>query len=75
MIKVGTGSGNVIVLLSNAEFKVMAGSDAGNVPDGTDISLLPVKNKIDLVDSKTAELAEIKTLSASMVQKLTEIGI
>ena len=75
MKKLAYGDGVVYVGLSTAEFKGLAGQVYSDVPDGTDISLVPIKLKLDLIDSKTAELAELKTLSIGVVDKLTEIGI
>jgi len=75
MKKLAYGDGVVYVGLSTAEFKGLAGQVYSDVPDGTDISLVPIKKKLDLVDSKTAGLAELKTLSADVVSKLTAIGI
>jgi len=75
MIKVGYGSEQVIVHMSRAEFNFLAGETYGNVPDGTDISLTNIKNKMDLIDAKEAELLELKDAATIMVQKLDAIGI
>ncbi len=75
MKKLAFGSNVVMVSLTPAEFKRLAGKTHNNVPDGTNVSLVSVKNKLDLVDDKQAELAELKTLSTNVVAKLVEIGI
>ena len=75
MIKIGYGSENVIVHLTKQEFKFLADASYSDVPDGTDVSLISIKNKIDLLDSKEAELLDLKNLASSVVQKLTQIGI
>ena len=75
MIKIGTANGKTLVALSNAEFTGLAGQTSSNVPDNTNVSLVPIQNKIALVDSKEAELLEIKTLCSEMEAKLTSIGI
>ena len=75
MIKVGYGSDKVIVHLTKQEFNFLAGESYGHVDDGTDVSLVSVKNKIDLIDSKEAELLELKNSATSVVQKLAQIGI
>lgn len=75
MKKLAYGDGVVYVGLSTTEFKGLAGQSYSDVPDGTDISLVHIKQKLDLVADKTAELAELKTLSNQVVSKLTAIGI
>lgn len=75
MKKLAYGDSVVYVGLTTTEFKGLAGQSYSDVPDGTDISLVHIKQKLDLIDAKEAELAELKTLSASVVNKLTEIGI
>lgn len=75
MIKVGYGSDKVIVHLTRQEFEFLAGDSYGDVPDGTDTSLAKIKNKMDLIDSKKAELLELKELATLTAQKLSQIGI
>ncbi len=75
MIKLGYGDGKVIVTLTTTEFKGLAGDSYSDVPDGTDVSLLHIKQKLDLVDTNQAALSQLKTLLTSVVNKLTDIGI
>ncbi len=75
MKKLAYGDGVVIVTLSTLEFSGLAGDVHSNTPDGTEISLVHIKQKLDLVDSKEAELAELKSLSSQVVSKLDAIGI
>ena len=75
MKKLAYGGSEVYVSLTPMEFSGLAGQAHSNVPDGTNVSLNPVKVKIDLVDSKTAELAELKSAAQTMITKLTIIGI
>ena len=75
MKKLAYGNGLVYVGLTGAEFRGLAGRSYNDVPDGEDISLAPIKAKIDLVDSKEAELLELKTIASSVVDKLNQIGI
>ncbi|MCK5017543.1 MAG: hypothetical protein KAS32_10790 [Candidatus Peribacteraceae bacterium] len=75
MKKLAYGDGVVYVGLSTVEFSGLAGESYSNVPDGTDISLVAIKQKLDLVDAKVAELLELKQLSQQVVNKLDNIGI
>ena len=75
MKKLAFGDGSVYVTLSIAEFTSLSNQTPADVSDGTNISLVSIKHKLDLVDSKTAELLELKTLALAMANKLTEIGI
>ena len=75
MIKVGYGSDKVIVHLTRQEFNFLAGESYGNIDDGTDVSLVSVKNKLELIDAKEAELGELKTLCMAAYNKLNQIGI
>ena len=75
MRKLALGDGKVYVTLSLAEFTGLANKTPAEVADGTDISLVSIGQKLDLVDAKEAELAELKTLASNIVYKLNEIGI
>ena len=75
MIKLAYGGGKVFVSLTSQEFRGLAGEPHSGVADGTDISLLPIKQKLDLVDAKEAELKVLKQAAADVVDKLTAIGM
>ncbi len=75
MKKLAYGSNVILVSLTTNEFKVLAGQTHNSVPDGTNVSLVEVKKKLDLVESKQAELLELKNLLVSVVSKLNDIGI
>ena len=75
MIKIGTTNGKALVSLTANEFVGLSGKTTSNVSDGTNISLAPIQAKIALVDTKQAELAELKTQCEDIVSKLTSIGI
>ncbi len=75
MKKLAYGDGVVYVGMTTTAFKGLSGQSYSDVPDGTDISLVSIKQKLDLIASKEAELAELKVLSISVVDKLTAIGI
>lgn len=75
MIKLAYGDNKVIVTMKANEFTGLAGKTPAQVADGTDISLVSIKQKLDLVDSKTAELLELKGLCDQVSSKLNEIGI
>jgi hypothetical protein len=75
MIKIGTSGGKTLVLLSSVEFTGLSGNTSANIPDNTNISLAPIQTKIDLVNSKAAELLELKVVCAEMIAKLNSIGI
>lgn len=75
MKKIAYGSNVVFVSLTTNEFKLLASKTYNNVPDGTNVSLVPIKNRLDLIAAKDAELLELKNLSASVVSKLSDIGI
>ena len=75
MKKLAYGDGQVYVSLSTMEFLGLAGEAYSSVADGTDISLVHIKQKLDLVDAKQAELAELKTSCTDVVNKLNAIGI
>ncbi len=75
MKKLAYGDGVVYVSLTALEFAGLAGDTHSNIPDGTSISLTRIKQKLDLVDGKAAELTELKTLSTNVVNKITAIGL
>ncbi len=75
MKKLAYGDGVVYVGLSTVEFLGLAGEAYTTVPDGTDISLVHIKQKLDLVGSKKAELLQLKALLISSTNKLNDIGI
>lgn len=75
MKKLAFGSNVVLVSLTTNEFKLLAGDIHGNIPDGTNITLASVKNKLDLIDDKQSQLSQLKSLSANVVAKLNAIGI
>ncbi len=75
MKKLAYGDSTVYVGMSTSEFKGLAGKAHSEIPDGTDISLVSIKQKLDLVNNKQAELLELKQLSADIINKLTSIGI
>jgi hypothetical protein len=75
MKKLAYGDGQVYVSLSTQEFSGLAGKSYSNVPDGTDISLAPIKQKVDLVDGKAAELTALKTKAQDVVTSITAIGL
>ena len=62
-------------VLTPQEFKGLAGKLHSDVPDGDSISLARIKQKLDLVDGKASELAELKTLAESMANKIASIGM
>ena len=62
--------------MTTTEFKGLSdGVSYSDVPDGTEISLAKIKQKLGLVDSKKAELLELKTAAKNIVNKLSAIGI
>lgn len=75
MRKIANGDGEIIVGMTIPEFERISGSDHGDIALGESVSLASIKNKLDLIDAKQAELSQLKTLSASVVSKLTEIGV
>ena len=75
MIKLAYGNGVVYVSLTSQEFSGLAGESYSSVSDGTDISLVELKQKVDLVDSKNSELASLKSLAQDIVTSLNSIGI
>ncbi len=75
MKKLAFGSNVVLVSLTTNEFKLLAGKTHSNVPDGTNVSLASVKNKLDLINDKRAELLELKNLTINVTDKLNTIGI
>lgn len=75
MKKLAYGDGQVYVSLSTVEFSGLAGVAQSTVPDGTDVSLAAIKQKVDLVDSKTAELSNLKASAQDIVNTLDSIGI
>ena len=75
MKKVAYGNNRVFVEMTPQEFAGLAGEVASNIPDGTDISLVVIKQKLELVDNKKAELLELKGDCQSVVNKLTAIGV
>jgi hypothetical protein len=75
MIKIGTSNGKTLVALSNAEFTGLAGQTTSNFPDNSVIDLTPVKDKLDLVDSNTAELTSLKTNCQNVIDGITAIGL
>lgn len=75
MIKLGTAKGNVLALLTDSEFAGLSGRNASDTPDDTNISLVPIRAKLSLVDAKEAELKELKTLCGNITDKITSIGL
>jgi hypothetical protein len=75
MKKIGTSDGKALVLLNSQEFSGLAGDTISNTPDDTAISLAPIQAKLQLVDAKVAELAELKTQCEDVIAKLVAIGI
>ncbi len=75
MKKLAYGSNVVLVSLTTNEFKLLAGKTYNNVPDGINVSLAEIKNKLDLVSAKKAELLELKNLLSNVISKLDVIGI
>lgn len=75
MIKLGYGSDSVIVSLTRAEFRNLAGKPYDEVADGFDVNLAPLKTKLDLIDNKRTALGELKILAIDVHNKLTEIGV
>lgn len=75
MKKIANGDGVIIVSMSTQEFERISGKSHGDVVFGENISLSIIKNKLDLVDNKKAELLELKTLATSIASKITAIGI
>ena len=75
MIQIGTANGSTLVTLSNTEFTSLAGQASSNIPDGAKISLAPIKAKLDLVDAKTEDLAELRAQCSAMISKLNVIGV
>lgn len=75
MKKLAYGDGVVYVGLSTVEFQGLAGLPYSQVPDGTEVSLQPIKQKVDLVDSKGADLTDLKNLSSQVVDKIASIGL
>jgi hypothetical protein len=75
MIKIGMADGKTLVALTNSEFIGLAGQTTSNIPDGTDVSLAPIKAKLDLVDSKTAELVATRDACNELSAKITAIGV
>lgn len=75
MKKLAYGENVVYVSMTDQEFKGLAGKNHGDVTDGTEISLSHIKQKLDLVDAKQAELTELKTVAQSVVAKITAIGL
>ena len=75
MKKIGTSENKTIVTLNNSEFTALTGQASSTIPDGTRISLSPVKAKLDLVDAKVEDLATLKAQCATVISKLTTIGV
>jgi len=75
MKKIAFGSGEIIVSLTPTEFNGLAGKSHSGVADGTNVSLVSIKQKIDLVDSKSAELTEVKKTCLELAAKISDIGI
>lgn len=75
MKKLGTSENKTIVLLSNTEFTGLAGQTASNFPDGSDISLAPLKAKLALVDNNSPALTETKKKCQEVVDSITAIGL
>ncbi len=75
MIKVGTAKNKTLVALSDTEFSVLARRDASGTPDDTNISLVPIQEKLSLVGAKEIELKELKTLCNNILAKLNSIGL
>ena len=75
MIKLAYGDSKVYVSLSEQEFQGLAGQSYSNIPDGTTISLVDIKQKLDLVDNKAAELTQVKQQMQQAVSTITSIGL
>jgi hypothetical protein len=75
MKKIANGDGVVIVGLTTQEFTRLADKSPDDMSFGEDISLLPIKQKLDLIDAKEAELLDVKTAASNLVTKLTAVGI
>ena len=75
MKKLGTSEGKTIVLLSNTEFTGLTGNTSTNFPDGSEISLSPIKAKLDLIDTKVEDLATLKSQCETVINKLNTIGV
>lgn len=75
MKKLGTSENRTIVLLTNTEFTGLAGQTTNNFPDGSEISLVPLKDKLDLVDSNEAELTALKASCQNVIDGITAIGL
>ena len=75
MIKIGMANGQTLVKLSQQEFTGLAGQATSNYPDGSTISLAPLKAKLDLVDNNAPMLTEAKDACQDVVNKVTAIGL
>ena len=73
MIKIGMADGQTLVKLTNKEFTGLAGQTTSNFPDGSVISLAPIKAKIDLVDGNIAGLTELKTKCNDVITDIEAI--
>ena len=75
MIKIGMADGQTLVKLSQQEFTGLAGQATSNYPDGSTISLAPLKHKLDLVDNNSPALTEAKVKCQEVVDSITAIGL
>jgi len=75
MIKIGMADGQTLVKLTSQEFTGLAGQTTSNYPDGSSISLAPLKTKLDLVDNNVPMLTEAKNACQDVVDRVTAIGL
>lgn len=75
MKKLAHGGGKVYVILSPQEFTMLTDQVPSNVPAETVISLAAVKQKLNFMDDKKPQLAELKVDLVSAVKKLNQIGV
>lgn len=75
MIKIGMADGQTLVKLSPQEFTGLAGQSTSNYPDGSTISLAPLKAKLDLVDNNAPILTAAKEVALELASKVTSIGL
>jgi hypothetical protein len=75
MIKIGMADGQTLVKLSPQEFTGLAEQSTSNYPDGSTISLAPLKAKLDLVDNNAPILTAAKEVALELASKVTSIGL
>lgn len=74
MKKLGTTDGKAIVILNSVEFSGLAGKTISSTPDGTDISLAKIKEKLDLYDANVDELATVKQKCNELITSIDNAG-